>query len=107
MAIRWVKLNEIGNLSSDQKLVCYFSKQAHSCVERAALLGHMKTRVLDTDEKFSLRGEALEKRILKDKAQGLVPCFIGASFGTTSVCSFDNIKELGAYIYSSLHTRHI
>lgn len=89
------KLTEIGSLTSDQKLVSYFSRQAHSCIERAAMLGHMKTRVLDTDDKYSLRGETLAKAIHEDKKRDLIPCFIGASFGTTSVCSFDNLRELG------------
>ena len=50
------KLNEIGCTSSDQKLVAYHSRQAHSSMERAAMLGHMTSRVLETDGKYSLRG---------------------------------------------------
>ena len=91
------KLREIGDQTTDQKLVAYFSKQAHSCIERAALLGHMTTRVLDTDDAYSMRGHTLQECIERDKARGLIPCYVGASFGTTSVCSFDNIKELGMY----------
>ena len=91
------KLKEVGKQSSDQKLVAYFSKQAHSCIERAALLGHMTMRVIDTDDSYSMRGDALRECVEKDKSRGLIPCYIGASFGTTSVCSFDNIRELGMY----------
>ena len=95
LAAKSRKLRELGDQESDQKLVAYFSKQAHSCIERAALLGHMTMRVVDTDNLFSMRGDALRECVRKDKARGLVPCFVGASFGTTSVCSFDNIKEIG------------
>ena len=77
------------------KLVAYCSQQAHSSVERAAMLGHVRIRLLDIDDKFSLRGNTLQETINKDRADGLVPFFVCATLGTTSVCSFDNIKELG------------
>lgn len=55
----------------------------------------VKIRNLDTDENFSLRGSTLEKIIKDDRSNGLIPFFVSATFGTTSVCSFDNIHELG------------
>lgn len=35
--------------------------QAHSSVEKAAMIGFVKLRILDTDEKFQLRGATLAK----------------------------------------------
>lgn len=52
-------------------MVAYASKQAHSSAERAAMLGGVKVRLVDTDEDFSMRGEALEKVIKEDKAKVL------------------------------------
>ena len=84
---------ESGTIMS--KLVGYASTQSHSSVERAGLLGGVKFRLLDTDDDFSVRGEALEKAIEEDKANGLIPfCFI-ATLGTTSSCAYDNLKEIG------------
>lgn len=95
LAAKKKKLKEMGDLESDQNLVCYMSKQAHSSIERAALLANMKMRVLDTDSRYSLRGDKLSECVQQDKAQGLVPCFIVATLGTTNVCSFDHLRELG------------
>lgn len=37
--------------------------QAHSCVEKAALIGFVKLRQLEHDENLSLRGDELEEAI--------------------------------------------
>ena len=37
--------------------------QAHSCVEKAGMIGLVKMRQLDVDENFSLRGHTLERAI--------------------------------------------
>ena len=39
------------------------SSQSHSCVEKAAMIGFVKLRILDTDETFRLRGSTLKKAI--------------------------------------------
>ncbi|KAF7493090.1 Tyrosine decarboxylase [Sarcoptes scabiei] len=77
------------------KLVGYCSKEAHSCVEKAAMIALVKLRILDTDEKFSLRGKSLQDAIEEDKRNGLVPFFVSATLGTTSCCSFDALYEIG------------
>ncbi|KAK2141740.1 hypothetical protein LSH36_1050g00038 [Paralvinella palmiformis] len=69
--------------------------QAHSSVEKAAMIAMVKMRELDTDDKFSLRGATLQRAIDEDKKLGLIPFFICATLGTTSICSFDNLDELG------------
>ena len=38
-------------------------RQSHSCVEKAAMIGFVKLRILDTDEKFQLRGATLAAAI--------------------------------------------
>ncbi|XP_021356996.1 aromatic-L-amino-acid decarboxylase-like [Mizuhopecten yessoensis] len=77
------------------KLVGYTSDQSNSSVGRSGLLGAVRMRKLDTDDKFSLRGETLRKAIEEDKASGLIPFFLCASLGTTGTCAFDNLEELG------------
>lgn len=43
------------------QLVAYCSREAHSCVEKAAMISLVKLRVIEADEKCSLRGEQLKK----------------------------------------------
>lgn len=50
---------EEGQLLS--KLMAYCSKEAHSCVEKAAMICFVKLRILEPDEKSSLRGTTLKK----------------------------------------------
>ena len=77
------------------KLVMYTSKLGHSCIEKAAMIAMVKIRLLDTDEDYALRGETLEKAIQEDRKKGLVPFFAACTFGTTAVCSFDCLEEIG------------
>jgi len=41
------------------KIMAYCSKQAHSCVEKAANIAFVGLRMLETDENHRLRGETL------------------------------------------------
>ncbi|XP_033096311.1 aromatic-L-amino-acid decarboxylase-like [Anneissia japonica] len=77
------------------KLVAYCSKQAHSSVEKATMIGFVKLRQLPTDENYSLRGSTLLHAIKNDEEKGLVPFYVVGTLGTTSVCSCDNLEELG------------
>ncbi|KAG5206694.1 hypothetical protein JEQ12_018267 [Ovis aries] len=77
------------------RLVAYASDQAHSSVEKAGLISLVKVKFLPVDENFSLRGEALQKAIKEDRERGLVPIFVCATLGTTGVCAFDCLSELG------------
>lgn len=77
------------------QLVAYTSRDAHSSVEKACKMTIIKLRILDVDEHGSLRGKTLREQIENDIRQGLKPCFVSATLGTTSAGAFDNIKELG------------
>ncbi|KAK6618264.1 hypothetical protein RUM44_002715 [Polyplax serrata] len=77
------------------QLVAYCSREAHSCVEKAAMISLVKLRVIEADEKCSLRGEQLKKAIDEDVAKGLHPFFISTTLGTTASCGFDNLTEIG------------
>ncbi|KAK2529762.1 hypothetical protein Q9233_006672 [Columba guinea] len=58
------------------RLVAYASDQAHSSVERAALIAGVKIKNVSSDDKFSVRGSALKKVLDEDKASGLIPFFV-------------------------------
>ncbi|KAM9061479.1 histidine decarboxylase [Sarcophilus harrisii] len=79
----------------NSRLVAYASDQAHSSVEKAGLISLVKMKFLPVDKNFSLRGEILQKAIEEDRKQGLVPVFVCATLGTTGVCAFDCLAELG------------
>ncbi|CAJ1049427.1 histidine decarboxylase [Xyrichtys novacula] len=79
----------------NSRLVAYASDQAHSSVEKAGLISLVKIRFLPTDEQFSLRGNTLKQAVQEDRRRGLVPVMLCATLGTTGVCAFDNLSELG------------
>jgi aromatic-L-amino-acid/L-tryptophan decarboxylase len=90
------------NYSSNQKgcdgrIVAYASSQTHSSLEKAAMIagiGVSKLRLIEVDEKFAMRPEALARQIEADKHAGLVPCFVCATVGTTSSNAMDPIGEI-------------
>lgn len=77
------------------RLVAYSSDQAHSSVERAALIGGVKMKKIPTDCKFAVRGETFQKILEEDKAAGLIPFYFCATLGTTPSCAFDRVTEIG------------
>jgi len=77
------------------KFVCYTSDQAHSSVERAALLGAVRCHKVESDSSEKMTGEALHKAIEEDKQKGLIPFYVVATLGATPACSFDNLLEIG------------
>uniref|UniRef100_A0A8C2WX34 Histidine decarboxylase n=1 Tax=Cyclopterus lumpus TaxID=8103 RepID=A0A8C2WX34_CYCLU len=92
-----VELNQdVDDSVLNSRLVAYTSDQAHSSVEKAGLISLVKIRYLSTDERLSLRGDTLKQAIQEDRRRGLVPFLLCATLGTTGVCAFDNLSELGS-----------
>ncbi len=82
----------------DGKLVAYTSSQAHSSIEKdvkIAGLGRKNLRLIDVDENFAMRPEALAAQIQKDREAGLIPCFVCATVGTTSSNAIDPLPAIG------------
>ncbi|XP_026565492.1 histidine decarboxylase isoform X2 [Pseudonaja textilis] len=79
----------------NSRFIAYASDQAHSSVEKAGLISLVKMRFLPVDENFALRGETLSRAMEEDRSRGLVPIFVCATLGTTGVCAFDCLSELG------------
>jgi aromatic-L-amino-acid/L-tryptophan decarboxylase len=89
------RTNESG---ADGKLTAYASTQAHSSVEKAvkiAGLGRGNLRLIDVDENFAMRPDALAKAISDDRRAGKVPCFVCATVGTTSSNAIDPVAAIG------------
>ncbi len=89
------KTNESG---CDGRLVAYASSQAHSSIEKAvkiAGIGRRNLRLVEVDEAFAMRPDALAARIREDRAAGQIPFFVAATVGTTSSNAIDPLPEIG------------
>ena len=82
----------------DGRLVAYASTQTHSSLEKAAMIagiGVENLRLIEVDETFAMRPDALARQIDADKLAGLAPCFVCATVGTTSSNAMDPVNEIG------------
>ena len=80
------------------KLVAYTSSQAHSSIEKAiqiAGIGRDNLRLVEVDDSFAMRPDALADAIARDKAAGLTPFFVCATVGTTSSNGMDPLPQVG------------
>ena len=83
----------------DGRLVAYTSNQAHSSLEKAAMVAGIGTgnlRLIEVDEQFAMRPEALARQIRQDRETGLTPFFVSATVGTTSSNALDPLEAIGA-----------
>ncbi len=75
----------------------YASDQAHSSIEKAALvlgLGVDGCRKVETDADFRMRPEALRAALDEDQREGIKPVAIVATVGTTSSSSVDPVADI-------------
>ncbi len=89
---------------SDGKLVAYTSNQAHSSIEKAAMvagIGVDNLRLLEVDQRFAMRPEALARQIQQDRQSGLVPFFVSATVGTTSSNALDPLPAIGTICHDN------
>jgi aromatic-L-amino-acid decarboxylase len=83
----------------DGRLIAYCSTQTHSSIEKAmriAGMGSDNLRQIEVDKNFAMRPDALARQIERDLKEGLVPCFVCATVGTTSSNAIDPVREIGA-----------
>lgn len=79
--------------------MAYTSNQAHSSIEKAAMvagIGVDNLRLIEVDKQFAMRPEALAAQIAQDRDAGLVPFFVSATVGTTSSNALDPLPAIGA-----------
>ncbi|HZA50441.1 MAG TPA: pyridoxal-dependent decarboxylase [Myxococcaceae bacterium] len=75
-------------------MTVYASDQAHSSVEKAALLagfGRENFRPVPSDDAHAMRLDRLEGLIAEDLARGKKPCAIVATTGTTATTALDPV----------------
>jgi len=94
-----------GGLQAEEApLVVYASDQAHSSIEKAALLagfGRDNLRLIPTDANHALRMDLLEAAIVDDLAAGRRPCAMVAAIGTTATTALDPLEGM-----AKLSARH-
>src|SRR5437016_1321802 len=83
-----------GLQDEERPLVVYASAQAHSSVDKAALLGGFgrdNVRHIATDAASAMRADALAAAVREDLASGLRPCAVVATTGTTTSTALDPV----------------
>jgi aromatic-L-amino-acid/L-tryptophan decarboxylase len=86
-------------LAGSLPLRLYASQQAHSSVEKAALvlgLGQAGVGKIAVDKAFRMVPAALERAIEEDRRAGALPFAVVATAGTTSTTSIDPVPEIAA-----------
>jgi aromatic-L-amino-acid decarboxylase len=76
----------------------YCSEHAHSSVDKAALalgFGAKNIVKIPSDDQFRMRPDALAETIANDRANGMLPCVIVATTGTTSTAAVDPVRAIG------------
>ncbi|HUV37349.1 MAG TPA: pyridoxal-dependent decarboxylase, partial [Patescibacteria group bacterium] len=82
----------------DGNLVAYTSTEAHSSIEKGIKIsgiGNTNLRMIETDETFAMRPDALAARIAEDRRAGKNPFFVSATIGTTSSNAIDPVPAIG------------
>jgi aromatic-L-amino-acid decarboxylase len=86
-----------GLQAQSSPLIVYTSEQAHSSVEKAALLagfGRANVRAIPADERYALQPTALAAALSADLSNGLTPCAVVATIGTTTTTALDPLEEI-------------
>ena len=81
-----------GLAAAGAPLAVYASREAHSSIDKAVKLagyGLEQLRLIETDDAFALRPDALARALEADRAAGLRPACVVASVGTTSSTAID------------------
>ena len=84
-------------LHGTPRLRLYTSTEAHSSVEKGAILlglGRAGVRKIEVDERLRMRPDRLEAAIAEDREEGWLPFAVSATIGTTSTTSVDPIEAL-------------
>ncbi len=78
-------------------LVVYASSEAHSSAVKAVSLagfGREHLHVVDIDQDFAMRPDALAAAIQADRGRGMKPCAVIATLGTTATTAIDPIAAI-------------
>ena len=102
-------LSRAGLQAEAKPLVVYMTSHEHSSVDKAALLagfGRENIHIIPHDAHYAMKPEALRAQITKDLADGLVPCAIACTVGTTTTTASDPLtavaeiaREFGLWLH--------
>jgi aromatic-L-amino-acid decarboxylase len=84
---------------ADARLVAYTSSQAHSSLEKAAMIsgiGLDNLRLIDVGDNYALKPDALRTAVAQDLSDGRLPFFVCGTVGTTSSNAMDPLAAIGA-----------
>lgn len=87
----------VKGLSGVPPLTLYASDQAHSSIDKSAIvlgLGQENVRRIESDAQFRMSVPALAEVIARDRAEGRLPMAVVATVGTTSTTSIDPVPEI-------------
>src|SRR5436305_2451148 len=90
-----IRQHGMAGRSEVPRLRCYASEEAHSSIEKAAIvlgLGQDGLRKIGTDNMFRMDVEQLERAITEDIRDGWYPFAVVATVGTTSTASVDPVE---------------
>jgi glutamate/tyrosine decarboxylase-like PLP-dependent enzyme len=85
------------NSANVKQSVIYFTEQAHHCINKALLttgLHEAVQRIIPMNPNFQMDAEALKHVIKKDKKEGLLPCMVIATAGTTDTGAIDPLDSI-------------
>ncbi len=80
-----------------ERLRVYASDQTHSSIAKGAKIAGFtldQVRTIETDAQLAMRPDALRAAIESDLAEGLVPCFVCATVGTTATVAIDPVPAI-------------
>ena len=84
-------------LGDARPLRIYTSGQAHSSIERAAMIlgiGREGVRTIELDDELAMRPDALRAAIAEDRAAGWLPAGVAATIGTTGTTAIDPVADI-------------
>jgi aromatic-L-amino-acid/L-tryptophan decarboxylase len=97
VAIADVRRRGLAGRADVPRVRVYCSDQTHSSIDKAVIavgLGHESLRKIPTDDRFTMRTDALRAAIAEDRAAGVLPIAVVATVGTTSTTSIDPVADV-------------
>jgi aromatic-L-amino-acid decarboxylase len=97
VAVTDVRAKGLAGRSDVPRVRVYCSDQTHSSIDKAVIaigLGHESLRKIPTDDRFSMRIDALADAVRRDRADGVLPIAVVPTVGTTSTTSIDPVPAI-------------
>ncbi|NND07015.1 MAG: aminotransferase class I/II-fold pyridoxal phosphate-dependent enzyme [Saprospiraceae bacterium] len=86
------------DLGVPQNLRVYCTDQTHSSIVKSAGIagiGRRNVVEITTNDQYGMDASDLAAKIKRDRQQGLRPCCVVATLGTTGIMAFDDLKQVG------------